>query len=476
MLLNSIVAVRDEKLRRRLLRALDRRDVLVNVVDAESNLWKDVSTRACDVIILSQGMFPKATIEEIQAIKDLPEKPIVVILSESATEEERAQFLATGFDLILPTQQIERSLGKLISSILGRRRLAINRDFPAVIEAPKPLLDSFVAHSLTMNNFLRLARQVVRSDATVLILGETGVGKERLARTLHNGGSRSNKPFIVVNCGALPENLFESELFGHDEGAFTGATRVRRGCFELAHSGTIFLDEIGEMPLHLQVKLLRVLDNREMQRIGSEILMPIDVRIMAATNRSLAKLVQNGEFRKDLYYRLNVVTLEIPPLRERVEDIPELANTYIAYLGPRIGCSVTGISPQAMRMLCDYAWPGNVRELFNVLERAILLCETEIIDTHDLSLNVSPLQEAGPKTKNDAKEFAVPELLPSDWLDLPIKDVRDHVFGKIEYEYIKQILKQTKGRIGQAAERCGLNERALYTKMKQYGLSKEDFK
>ena len=316
----------------------------------------------------------------------------------------------------------------------------------------------------------------MRSDSTVLILGETGVGKERLARALHNEGKRSDKPFIVVNCGALPEGLLESELFGHEEGAFTGATRVRRGCFELAHSGTIFLDEIGEMPLHLQVKLLRVLDSREMQRIGSERLMAVDLRIIAATNRDLAEQVRDKGFRKDLYYRLNVVTLEIPPLRERLEDIPELARTYLAYQAPRIGCDVTEISERAMRMLRDYDWPGNVRELFNILERAILLCESDTIDLSDLSLEISKEQRFSHTFHGSGRDETTNVPLPGDWLNTPLKELRQQVFQQIEHQYIREVLVNSKGRIAQAAQQCGLNERALYTKMRQYHLRKEDFK
>ena len=235
-----------------------------------------------------------------------------------------------------------------------------------------------------MQRFLALARRVVASDSALLILGETGVGKERVARAIHAESPRAAGPFLAVNCGALAESLLESELFGHEEGAFTGATRAHRGYFEIAHRGTIFLDEIGEMPRHVQVKLLRVLEDRHVLRVGGERPVKVDVRVMAATNRDLEADLASKRFRSDLYYRLAVVTLTLPSLRERREDIRPLVRHYVEYFRALLGRPVTGVSDQAMAALSAYDWPGNVRELINVMERAVLLAHGATLSEADL--------------------------------------------------------------------------------------------
>jgi transcriptional regulator with PAS, ATPase and Fis domain len=224
------------------------------------------------------------------------------------------------------------------------------------------------------------------------------VGKERLARAIHAESRRSKGPFVAVNCAALSESLLESEPFGHEEGAFTGATRSHRGCFEIAHKGVIFLDEIGELPNHLQVKLLRALQDREITRVGSEQSFQVDVRMMAATNRDPREEVKTKRLREDLYYRLNVVTLTIPPLRQRSEDIPDIVASYLPWLRPRVGRDVTSIAPEALEALAHYSWPGNVRELINVIERAMLLCEGEQIRLADLPDTIR-LPQAGSGTR-----------------------------------------------------------------------------
>jgi two-component system response regulator AtoC len=321
-----------------------------------------------------------------------------------------------------------------------------------------------------MQHFLRVARRVVRSDSPLLILGETGVGKERLARSIHSESRRSAGPFITVNCGALPETLLESELFGHEEGAFTGATRARRGYFELAHHGTIFLDEIGEMPLHLQVKLLRVLEDRNIRRVGSERPVEIDVRIMAATNRDVKLAMEQDRFRADLYYRLAVVALTVPPLRDRREDIPALARMFLARSGKQFGRSVSRFDPDALRALVEHDWPGNVRELINVIERAVLLAREDVIHLEDLrgtERYFHPITSAAP----------TPERPPSAVdVDQPLARARREIVEDFELRYLRSLLTKTGGRIGETAKRAGVNERTLYGMMRRYDLRKEDFK
>jgi transcriptional regulator with GAF, ATPase, and Fis domain len=324
-----------------------------------------------------------------------------------------------------------------------------------------------------MQAFMDTVHRVVHSTTSLLILGETGTGKERLARAIHAGSPRGGGPFVPVNCGALPESLMESELFGHEEGAFTGATRARKGAFELAHRGTMFLDEIGDMPLHLQVKLLRVLQDREVQRVGGERPFVVDVRVMAASNRDLEKEVEDRRFRQDLYYRLSVVTLEVPPLRERKEDIPALARSYVDFHRPHAGREIHGIEEKAVEALVRYAWPGNVRELINVIERAMLLCRTDTVTLADLPVGI---QGFVPPHAGGVTIPRNPEDVPSAWLARPLRELRDAMAADLERVYLAAMLRETNGRIGETSERAGIDPRSLFDKMKQYGLAKGDFK
>jgi transcriptional regulator with PAS, ATPase and Fis domain len=326
-----------------------------------------------------------------------------------------------------------------------------------------------------MQAFMSVVQRVAKSNTSLLILGETGVGKERLARAIHAESLRSEGPFTAVNCGALPDSLLESELFGHEEGAFTGAVRSRRGWFELSHGGTVFLDEIGEMPLHLQVKLLRVLQEKEIQRIGSEKTVPIDVRIMAATNRNLEEEVGKKRFRRDLYYRLGVVTLTLPPLRERKEDITSLVEGFIDYFSSTIGRDLDGIEEDALGALHKYPWPGNVRELANVIERAVLLSNDLRISLRDFPATISGaaphFSGESPRGKGEDSNAERKAMLKK-----PLKEYREEILEKYETAYLKAMLESTKGRIGRAAKLAGITPRSLFDKMKKYGLKKENFK
>jgi DNA-binding NtrC family response regulator len=325
-----------------------------------------------------------------------------------------------------------------------------------------------------MQIFLDLARRVVRADTSLLILGETGVGKERLARAIHEEGPRSRGPFMAINCGALPESLLESELFGHEEGAFTGATRSRKGYFELAHRGTIFLDEVAEMPLHLQVKLLRVLDERRIHRVGGENAIDVNVRVMAATNRDLDAEVVANRFRVDLYYRLAVVSLELPPLRERREDVTQLVESYLEHFRTQTGRVVLGFDERAMQAMVSYDWPGNVRELANTVERAVLLARGERLTIGDLPARISDVASASPSSSPNTNQAWDP--LPDGLLDRRLADARRTVVTEFERRYLTALLRASSGRIGETATRAGINQRSLYDLMKKHGLAKEDFK
>jgi DNA-binding NtrC family response regulator len=332
-------------------------------------------------------------------------------------------------------------------------------------------LQAQVVASPAMREVVERADRVAGSNASVLLLGETGTGKGWLARRIHARGARRSGPFVAVNCGALPESLWESELFGHERGAFTGAERARRGRFETADGGTLFLDEIGDTPAHLQVKLLRALEHREIQRLGGERTIPVDVRIVAATNRDLESEIEHGRFREDLWYRLAVVTLEVPPLRQRREDIEPLARTFLAAARAELAKQVGDLSAPTLRALASYDWPGNVRELANVMERAALLSEGPEIAPGDLPLRIAAAaRAAGPASA------AFPGAAAPGWLDRSLGQLRDEVVFTLEREYLAAQLARTGGRLAEAAERAGIDRRTLHRKMLQLGLDRVDFR
>jgi len=472
MLLRVILSVDDAKLRRKLRQLLSDNDVVVESVRGKRNLWERAARLSGDVVIATESVIPPPLEDSVTLMQSLPEPRSLVVICESEETEHHAALLAAGCDIVLYSGLVEESIADVLAAVLDKRRQLATQPPPGRRLLAEPRLSDFVSDSPTMQAFIQTVRRVLHSDTSLLILGETGVGKERLAQAIHAEGPRSAGPFVAVNCGALPEALLESELFGHEEGAFTGATRSRRGAFEMAHGGTIFLDEIGELALHLQVKLLRVLQEHEVRRVGAEKAFHVDVRVMAASNRDLELEVEDGRFRRDLFYRLSVVSLLVPPLRERVEDIPALVEGYIEYLGARIGREVYAVSQPAMDALRAYSWPGNVRELINVVERAMLLCEGEEIMPEDLpaGISASVLTPAGSTLTRSEKE------VPAEWLEKTLPEIRAAVVEDLERSYLAAMLRQTGGRIGETAERAGIEARSLYEKMKRYGLRKEDFR
>jgi len=399
----------------------------------------------------------------------------LVLVVDHENAEDRAELLAAGCDAVLYTGLPPSEIAKALRTLLEKRMEVSKQSLEIERELYQPQIKDFVSKSPAMGKFMTLVQRVIDRDASLLIVGETGVGKERLARAIHLEGQRKGGTFVAVNCGALPESLLESELFGHEEGAFTGATRARRGCFEMAHRGTIFLDEIGEMPIHLQIRLLRVLQEREIQRVGGEWPIRIDVRVMAATSRDIDDLVIKEKFRSDLLYRLSVVRLNVPPLRERKEDIPELVTSYIKHFARTTGTLVTGITDEAMDSLLGYDWPGNVRELVNVIERATLLCSGEQIGfedlPEDLALTDSINLAVASNPKGDGKV-----VFPESWLREPLREAREKLNSYFEKAYLVSLLKANSGRIGETAKIAGITPRALFDKMQRYKLKKEDFK
>ncbi|MBI4867487.1 MAG: sigma-54-dependent Fis family transcriptional regulator [Candidatus Wallbacteria bacterium] len=320
-------------------------------------------------------------------------------------------------------------------------------------------LTSLVGRSKKMQEVLRLVEMVSESDASVLILGETGTGKGVLARAIHGLSRRRDRPFVQVDCAALPENLLESELFGHERGAFTGAVRTREGRFERADGGTIFLDEIGNIPLELQAKLLRVLQESEFERVGGDRTFKVNVRVLAATNAQLEQAVSERRFREDLYYRLNVVPLRVPPLRERPDDIPLLAQHFLERFSRANDKPVPTLAPGLLAAMMSYGWPGNVRELENMMERAVILGTGPALET------LGQLAPAEPPQPTPAWEY-----------DLPLKRLEQKVLEQLERDYITEMLRRYHGNVGLASRQSGITRRSLYEKMKVFGLRKEDFK
>ena len=477
MLVRVVLAVRDVEVRLRFLKLLDQTDVLVDAVQDATRLWETVSRESFDVAVIGRALVTEPAVEMVASLRTLPDSPEVVVLCDREDAEERGALLGAGCLAVLHTGLSDDALDEALSVMLQRRTDQVSETLLPVPEpALGPRLSDFVSNSHAMQTFMAVVHRVVASDATLLILGETGVGKERLARAIHAESRRSPGPFVPVNCGALSETLLESELFGHEEGAFTGASRARRGWFELAHKGTIFLDEIGEMPKHLQVKLLNVLQTREVQRVGAESSVAIDVRVVAATNRDLEADVASNDFRRDLYYRLSVVSLTIPPLRERREDIPPLVEGLLDHFRTEIPYRVEAVTPEAMAALCAYEWPGNVRELINVIERATLLTTDDAISPEDLPEGVRG--EYTSTSQLPSPEALEEELLriPKAWLDMPLRESRETLLREFERAYLSALLEATRGRVGETAVRASIQPRSLYEKMKQLGLRKEDFR
>ena len=312
--------------------------------------------------------------------------------------------------------------------------------------------DEIIGHSKSIRRVLKQVETVAGTDSTVLILGETGTGKELLARAVHDLSPRRDHTFVRVNCASIPAGLLESELFGHEKGAFTGAIAQRVGRLELAHRGTIFLDEVGDIPLELQPKLLRALQEKEFERLGSTRTIKTDVRIVAATNRDLTKLVASGQFRSDLFYRLNVFPIVVPPLRERPEDITLLVQYFLAKFSQRMKKNIDSVPPEAMQALCRYSWPGNIRELEHVIERAVILSPGPVLKVP--AFEVVP-DEAGAAASSPAKTS---------------------VLEDVEREHIIRVLRETKGKIGGpggAAEVLGMNRTTLNSRMQKLKISQK---
>jgi two-component system response regulator AtoC len=472
MLIRVLLLIESPSLRNRLASALAELGALVFDESDTDKLWSRLGQDSFDLIVATRSMLPFDVEGCIREIRKLPNRPEVIVLVDAGEPEQGAGLQKGGAFAVIDENQALEPLSETLRSILLRyQEVGVSRLWESRQQRSK--LDDFSSESTAMQRLLELARRVAASDTSLLILGETGVGKEWLARAIHSEGARGAAPFIAINCAAVPETLLESELFGHERGAFTGAVRARRGCFELAHRGTLFLDEVGDLAVHLQAKLRRVLQDREIQRLGAESSIRVDVRLIAATNRDLELAIDSGEFRTDLFYRLSVVTLTLPPLRERREDIVPLVENYLEEFRHQMGrLRIQGIEESALEAMCAYSWPGNVRELINVVERSVLLCDGAVITRDHLPESIGG---GSHRRRSAAQSFDGPARFDS-LMDGTLTEGRAQLVESFERAYLSNLLRQTAGNIARTARLAAIDPRTLYNKMKAYGLRKEEYR
>lgn len=386
----------------------------------------------------------------------------VVVLSRPEDTRRAVELVRDGACTYLNYPLAPAELGLVLER--GREKVRVRSELHYLRDQTWPGAPADVASPVSrlMNEVLERVRQVAPAPTSVLLTGETGTGKSLIARFIHNLSQRSGAPFIRVHCGAIPEPLIESELFGHEKGAFTGALRQKPGRFELAAGGTVFLDEIGSLSLSSQVKLLHVLQERVFQRVGGDVELDADVRIIAATNEDLMGLCEQGGFRRDLFYRLNVFPIEVPALRHRKEDIPLLAQSFVRRFNIKLQKNISGLAPATLEALRDYDWPGNVRELENVVERACILEPTELLGASSLPAGLSGLP---------------PELAAQPGHHLPpMAEARREVVERFEKTYLARLLRETGGVIKDTARLAGVSPRQVHKLMTRHGLDKHDFR
>ncbi len=419
--------------------------------DAEAAL-KILRREKIDLVLTDLKLPGMSGLEFLQAVKRSNAHTPVIVMTAYGTVETAVEAMKAGAsDYVLKPFSMEE-IRLIIGKELDVRRLREENLFLREALGQRYEFKNIVARSAKMQEVLATVERVGPTNSTVLLAGESGVGKDLIAHALHHRSRRASGPFVKINCTAIPENLLESELFGYEKGAFTGAVASKPGKFELADKGTIFLDEIGDVPGAIQAKLLRVLQEREFERLGGTKTIKVDVRLVAATNRDLRAALEQGTFREDLYYRLNVVPISIPPLREHPEDIPYLVDHFVARFAPESGKTITGLTPAAMKVLQEFHWPGNIRELENIIERALALSNGPVLDVADIHLDVSP-----------ARAASTAAAFPPEGMTLE----------QFEDEIIREALRRANGNKSQAARLLGLSRNALRYRLSKIGVPDE---
>ena len=439
-----ILAIDDEEpMRRLLMKELPRKGFSVETAPDGDTAFELIKINTYDVVLLDIVMPGIDGISLMKKIRQDPAAPVIIVLTGRATVETAVEAMKHGaYDYLTKPYKLDElviiinrafEFGQLTKKTQLLQQELVRQEIPSDIIATSP----------QFRGILSLIRKIAPTDSTVLIQGESGTGKELIANTVWQHSKRRDLPFIALNCAAFSENLIESELFGHEKGAFTNAYQAKHGLVEVAHKGTLFLDEIAEMPLGLQANLLRFLDSGEYRRVGGNKVLTVDTRVIAATNKSLSDLVASGRFREDLYYRLNVINITIPPLRDRKEDIPELSAFFLKKYSLKLSKSISGFAPGVLDILNAYDWPGNVRELENIIERAVILCDSEKIGKEDIALPVVHAR------KNNRANPSLEDM------------ERDHIL---------KILRETDGNQSKASQMLGIDRKTLYLKLKKYGI------
>lgn len=444
----------------------------VDVTDSQHALDKIGDN--VEVVFLGNCGTSQQLTDLFDAIKEKAEKiPLVILAPENSDQKLNKDTVQAAFALLnMPMRYSE------LSDVLQRAEVFnLGRQRGGAGGMNLELFRSLVGNSRGVVEVRKLIEQVAGSDATVLILGESGTGKEVVARNLHYHSARRNKAFVPINCGAIPSELLESELFGHEKGAFTGAISARRGRFEMADGGTLFLDEIGDMPMSMQVKLLRVLQEKTFERVGGNKELTADVRVVAATHQNLEELITEGKFREDLFYRLNVFPIDMPPLRDRIDDVPLLVNELIVRMENEKRGSVR-FTPTAMMALCQYRWPGNVRELSNLLERMVIMYPYGVVDVADLPAKFRPagtVSEQNTVSVNFEQYLASSADFQGSGSRLPREglDLKEHI-SSVECSLIKQALDEAGGVVAHAAKRLKMRRTTLVEKLRKYGLQRNE--
>jgi DNA-binding NtrC family response regulator len=411
-----------------------------------------VATWSPGIVITDLRMPRMDGMELLQRIAEQPQPIAVVLLTAQGSIDLAVDAMKIGaYDFISKPVEPAR-LKQILQNAVRHRGTSLELEVTKRKLRDTGIFGRLVGSSRNMQEIFRLVELVAPSTASVLITGESGTGKELVARTIHEMSPRKNKPFVAINCSAIPETLIESEIFGHEKGAFTGALERRAGCFELAEEGTLLLDEIGEMPIATQAKLLRVLEDHRLRRLGSKVETPVDVRVLAATNKVPEDAVAKGELRNDLYYRLNVFNIHLPPLREHKDDIPQLVYALLADMSSKHGREVGGVNEMVLQMFTNYNWPGNVRELRNTLERAVIVCEGSLVEHRHLPPNfgAAGLRVAGGD---------------SDGIRLDVGTTVEEA----EKMLILKTLVATNNNKTRAAEILGISLKTLHNKLKEYG-------
>lgn len=486
--LKILIVDDEEALRYSLKRALSSRDLEVFEADSGELALKVSEKDQPHIILLDNRMGGMSGIEALQHLRGIcPEAKIIIMTAFTTTQTTIEAMKFGAFDYIMKPFDVAKILGLVDSAIAVIREASKgateDESVDAIIE--EDLKVGIIGNAPAMQAVYKMIGQVSSSDVTVLITGESGTGKELIARAIHKNSLRANKPFIAVNCSAIPENLIESELFGHEKGSFTGASQQRIGYFEQCDRGTIFLDEIGDMPLPAQTKILRALQEGEIQRVGGNETIKVDVRILAATNQSIESMVKGQSFREDLYYRLNVVRIQMPALRQRREDVHLLINFILKNLAKKNPLVADSIAKEALELLTAYCWPGNVRELENVIHRSAVLAQGKAILVKDLPhelLEFSETRQEPERTKElvgaAVKESEGVEAIPSSPEELSLRlyehlkqsEPKEGILKVLESDMIQWALADCKGVQSKAAKRLGLTPATLRKRIRDYGI------